>query len=431
VHTRTLWRQDRLDGLWRPLDKRQRVEGTFVEHSISDGTAYHLSYPLSYSGIDWGWIHLGLSPEKFYKDLRALYSRTFAVAMVAIVGGLSGSFIYARRLSVPIQRLDRFARMIAEGDLSQRIHIKTNDEVQSLADSFNHMVEELNRSNQKLIKTARQAGMAEMAVDVLHNVGNVLNSVGVTTQNMKSRISQSKMASFQPLIELIERQGDRLPDFIANDPKGQKLPAYMSALGSHLCDDHQLLTTGLNDLERHVQHIQDIINLQQDYHRTVGLTEKVDVVEVIDDAIALNKAAVERHGICVEKDLEPISLVVLDRHKLLQILTNLIINAKQALHNATSAPKRIAIKMSCPEPKTFRIEVSDNGMGISRENLTRIFQHGFTTRHDGHGFGLHSSAIAAFEMDGTLQAESPGPGRGATFTIELPIRTVEDNHETA
>jgi signal transduction histidine kinase len=430
VHTRTLWRQDHLGGLWLPLDEHRTTDGRFVEHLISDGTAYHLSYPLSYSGIDWGWIHLGLSPEKFYKDSRALYSRTFVVAMLAVVGGLSASFIYARRLSVPIQRLDRFARMIAEGDLSQRIHIKTGDEVQSLAESFNHMVDELNRSKQTLIKTARQAGMVEMAVDVLHNVGNVLNSVGVTTQNMKRRVGQSKMASLQPLIELMEHQGGGLPDFIANDPKGQKLPAYLSALSSHLCEDHRVITAGLNDLERHIQHIQDIIGLQQSYSRTIGLTESVDVAEVIDDAIALNKVSVQRHGICIEKDLEPVSSVVLDRHKLLQILTNLIINAKQALNNGDGAHKRITIKMYCPESAVLRIEVSDNGMGISQQNLTRIFQHGFTTRSDGHGFGLHSSAIAAFEMDGALHADSPGPGGGATFTIELPIRTVENDHET-
>jgi signal transduction histidine kinase len=426
VHTRTQWQQDQLDGLWRPFGEKKTADGRFVEHQISDGTAYHLSYPLNYSGIDWGWIHLGLSPEKFYKDLRVLYTRTFMVAILAVVGGLAASFVYARRLSVPIQRLDRFARMIAEGDLSQRIDIQTGDEVQSLADSFNHMVEELNRSNQELIKTARKAGMAEMAVDVLHNVGNVLNSVGVTAQDLKRKVGQSKMASLQPLIELMEHQGEKLPDYIANDPRGQKLPFYLSALSSHLSDDHQAITTGLNDLERHIQHIQDIVHLQQSYSRTIGLTESVDIVEVIDDAIALNNVAVQRHGIRIKKDLTPMPKVVLDRQKLLQILTNLISNAKQALHNGKVAHKRIYIKLYCPEPEVFSIEVSDNGMGIAQENLTRIFQHGFTTRHDGHGFGLHSSAIAAFEMDGTLQVESLGPGRGATFTIELPIRTVEN-----
>jgi signal transduction histidine kinase len=245
------------------------------------------------------------------------------------------------------------------------------------------------------------------------------------------KVRQSKMASMQPLVDLMENQGDNLPDFIANDPRGRKLPVYLSGLSAHLHEDHRAITDGLNDLERHIMHIQDIVRLQRSYSRTIGLTERVDVVEVIDDAVALNKATVRRHGIRIDKELASIPKVLLDRHKLLQILTNLISNAKQALHNVNVVHKRIHIKMYCPQPKTFRIEVSDNGMGIARENLTRIFQHGFTTRPDGHGFGLHSSAIAASEMDGTLQAASPGPDRGATFTIELPIRTVENAHELA
>jgi signal transduction histidine kinase len=65
--------------------------------------------------------------------------------------------------------------------------------------------------------------------------------------------------------------------------------------------------------------------------------------------------------------------------------------------------------------------VSDNGVGIASENLTRIFNHGFTTRKDGHGFGLHSGALAAREMGGALWAQSDGPGKGATFTLELPL----------
>ena len=429
VHTPALWRQDQLDGLWRPHSGEEDLSGKFVTHDFSDGKAYHLSYPLSYSGIEWGWVHLGLAPEKFYKDLRALYIQTFVTALLAVVGGLIVSFVYARRLSIPIQRLDRFARKLADGNLSQRIDIQTGDEVQSLADSFNHMVGELNRSNRKLIKTARQAGMAEIAMDVLHNVGNVLNSVGITTQDLIGKVRQSKMASLQPLVDLMENQGDNLSDFIAHDPRGRKLPAYLSELCTRLNEEHRTMTAGLNDLERHILHIQDIVRLQQSFSRTIGLTERADIVDVIDDAIALNRDAITRHGIRIKKDLAPLPKVVLDRHKLLQILTNLISNAKQAFNNGNVIHKQIHIRMYCPQPKTFRIEVSDNGMGIAQENLTRIFQHGFTTRQDGHGFGLHSSAIAAFEMEGTLQAESPGIDRGATFAIELPIRNVVNGHE--
>ncbi len=343
IHTRTRWEQGELDGLWKPFKKAGDRGGKFVQHKMSDGQAYHLSYPLSYSGIDWGWIHLGLSPEKFYKDLRAIYTRTLLVALLAVGGGLIASFLYARRLTVPIQRLDRFAQKLAGGDLTQRIDIQTGDEVQSLADSFNHMVEELNQSNRELVKTARQAGMAEMAVDVLHNVGNVLNSVGITTQELKRKVQNSRMASLQPVVDLMKNQGADLSRFLADDPKGQKLPDYLAALGVHLSEDHQAITGGLDDLERHIQHLQDIIRLQQSYSRTIGLTERVNILEVIDHAEALNIDAIKKNGIRVVKHLEPLPKVVLDRQKLLQILTNLISNAKQAFHDIDVDPKQIGI----------------------------------------------------------------------------------------
>jgi len=430
IHTRSRWEQGQLDGLWKPFSNAGGTNGKLVAHNMSDGQAYHLSYPLSYSGIDWGWIHLGLSPEKFYKDLRAIYTRTLLVALLAVGGGLVASFLYARRLTVPIQRLDRFAQKLAEGDLTQRIDIQTGDEVQSLADSFNHMVEELNQSNRELVKTARQAGMAEMAVDVLHNVGNVLNSVGITTQELKRKVQKSRMASLQPLVDLMKSEETNLVQFLTEDPRGKKLPDYLSALGLHLREDHQAIAGGLGDLERHIQHLQDIIRLQQSYSRTVGLTERVNILEVIDHAEALNVDAIKKNGIRVVKHLEPLPKVVLDRQKLLQILTNLISNARQAFHDTDVDPKQIEISLYGHRSNAVQITVSDNGIGIAEENLTRIFQHGFTTRRDGHGFGLHSSAIAAVEMNGTLWAESMGPGKGATFILELPLRTMESENET-
>lgn len=430
IHTRTGWEQSQLDGLWRPFSETGITKGKFVKNSLSGGQAFHVSYPLEYAGISWGWIHLGLSPEKFYKDLRAIYTRTLLVALLAVVGGLMASFLYARRLTIPIQRLDQFAQKLAGGDLTQRIDIQTGDEVQSLADSFNHMVEELNRSNRELVKTARQAGMAEMAVDVLHNVGNVLNSVGITAQDLKRKVSNSRMDSLQPVVDLMKTQGDNLPRFIADDPRGRKLTAYLSALDAHLREDHRNIKGGVDDLERHIQHLQDIIRLQQNYSRIIGLTEMVRIVDVIDDAEALNIDAIRKHGIRLVKHLEPLPEVVLDRQKLLQILTNLISNARQAFNDTDTIDKQVTISLRhCPSDQIL-ISVSDNGVGIAQENLTRIFQHGFTTRREGHGFGLHSSAIAASEMDGILTVESSGPGKGATFTLELPLRTMESENET-
>lgn len=122
----------------------------------------------------------------------------------------------------------------------------------------------------------------------------------------------------------------------------------------------------------------------------------------------------------VERDFRPAPPVRVDKHKILQILTNLLRNAKHAVEDFGRPAGRIAVTIDADGERS-RIAVTDNGVGIAPENLTRIFRHGFTTKKNGHGFGLHSGANAAKEMSGRLSVHSAGPGTGATFTLELPV----------
>ncbi|WP_272426852.1 sensor histidine kinase [Polyangium jinanense] len=127
-------------------------------------------------------------------------------------------------------------------------------------------------------------------------------------------------------------------------------------------------------------------------------------------------------GAVVERALSPLPRVLCDKHKVLQIVLNLLANAKWALDEREGEGKRLAVRLARPAEDRVRIQIIDNGVGIDSALLTKIFQHGFTTRKGGHGFGLHSSALVARAMGGTLAAESEGPGHGATFTLEFPFR---------
>ncbi len=117
----------------------------------------------------------------------------------------------------------------------------------------------------------------------------------------------------------------------------------------------------------------------------------------------------------------PVPQVTVDKHKALQILVNLLRNAKHAMDEFETSEKRLTLRIRQQDDSIVALSVIDTGCGIPPENLTRIFSHGFTTRRDGHGFGLHSAALAAQQMGGRLLAHSDGPGRGATFTFELPL----------
>jgi C4-dicarboxylate-specific signal transduction histidine kinase len=176
---------------------------------------------------------------------------------------------------------------------------------------------------------------------------------------------------------------------------------------------------------RYTEHIGTIVKLQQNYTRTPRLNEPTHLVELLEDALRINSAGLTRHEVRVERHLSPVPQLLTDKHKVLMILVNLISNAKYALDEAPAEQRCLTLRVEAPVAGRVRIEVRDNGMGIAPELLTRIFQHGFTTREEGHGFGLHSSALAAQELGGTLTAHSDGPGRGATFTLELPCTPPE------
>jgi two-component system, NtrC family, sensor kinase len=141
----------------------------------------------------------------------------------------------------------------------------------------------------------------------------------------------------------------------------------------------------------------------------------------MEDALQMNAAALSRHGIMVSRSYAETPLIAVDKHKILQIFVNLIRNAKYAIDAAARRDKRIDITITLRNETHVAITVKDNGIGIDPDNLTRIFSHGFTTKKDGHGFGLHSGALAAKEMGGSLSAFSEGPGTGAAFTLELPL----------
>ena len=279
---------------------------------------------------------------------------------------------------------------------------------------------EVERVHKQLLTASHQAGMAEVATGVLHNVGNVLNSVNVSAGLVTERLRTSRVSGLARLARLLKDQGDRLAQFLTDDSRGRTVPAYLEQLATHLEQERLEVGKELAGLILNVDHIKEIVSMQQSYARVSGVVDTVALADLVEDAIKIHGGAYARHGITLARDYEQLPPVSVDKHKVLQILVNLIHNSKYAC-DATNLPeKRVTIRIRASGADRAKIEVADTGVGIPAENLTRIFSQGFTTRKGGHGFGLHSAALAANELGGTLTAHSDGPGHGATFALELP-----------
>ena len=281
--------------------------------------------------------------------------------------------------------------------------------------------EELESLNRRLLESSRQAGMAEVATGVLHNVGNVLNSVNVSSTLICDQVRNSRAARLRDVVLLLNKNSADLGNFITNDPKGKIIPGYLTSLSERLAAEQQDLLKELELLIKNVEHIKEIVAMQQNYARVSGIIESLSVRALVEDALQMNAAALARHGILVVRDFHEVPVISVDKHKVLQILVNLIRNAKYAIDAAARREKRLSVAIKVNDKQMIEITVSDNGIGIAPENLTRIFSHGFTTKRDGHGFGLHSGALAAKEMGGSLSAFSDGAGKGATFVLLLPV----------
>jgi signal transduction histidine kinase len=298
--------------------------------------------------------------------------------------------------------LGRIERTLAEGtvklreaneQLEERVGQRTSQLRMANADLQHEIArrekaqQELVAAQTQLLAASRQAGMAEVATSVLHNVGNVLNSVSVSACLVCDRLKQSRVANIPRVAALLNENAADLNHFMAHDPKGQPLLRYLDELGRHLGEEQSGILKELESLRENVEHIEEIVSVQQRNAKAVGVNEKARMADLIEDVLRMTSDSLSRHRIQVKREYEPgLPEITVDKHKVFQILANLIHNARQACDARGRADKRLTIRVA-REDNYVIVIVSDNGIGIPPENLTRIFNHGFTTRKDGTVLG--------------------------------------------
>ena len=396
-----------------------------------------------------GWTFATILPEG------VVSAAAFQVARYVLLFGLVSLilelaimyWVLRHQITRPLLTFTQAADQVASGDFRVTLEASRDDELGRLAQAFRLMAQEVQRREEalrqanegleqrvqertqelqevhrQLVETARQVGRAEIASNVLHNVGNVLNSVLISALSAQERLAGMKAESLERVTDLLEEHQADLSTFLTQDNRGRNTLPFLRQLATHLQTERQEAMNLLSDVGRHTEHISAIVKLQQNYARAPQkLAEPTQLAELVEDALRINQAALERHSIQVERHLAQVAPVTLEKHKVLMILINLISNAKYAMDELPPEERRMTVNLRTLVDGRIQLAVSDKGVGIAPEMLTRIFQHGFTTRKEGHGFGLHSSALAAQEMGGSLIAHSEGPGKGATFTLELPV----------
>ena len=278
----------------------------------------------------------------------------------------------------------------------------------------------LDRSRAELVKAARLAGMSEVATGILHNVGNALNSVGVSVQQAHGLLTRTRLPKLRKLVGLIQDPEVGLGGALASHPKGPPFLEYLPAVAESLEADHRDTLQELSSLHRGFDRIVELIQSQQEYARHSNFAEPARAEEILEGALVLsNQVLGEDAELRVITEVEVEREVHVHKHKLIEVLVNLINNARQAMACGDHAA---LLKLGALERGgSLRLTVEDNGVGIPPERLRTIFNHGFSTKDDARGYGLHAAANAAAEMSGSLEAFSDGPGSGATFVLEVPL----------
>ena len=317
------------------------------------------------------------------------------------------------------QKLARKMDQLEQSNMEQERLIHSMQEKNQI---IQQQSDELRSTQNQLLEAARKAGMAEIATSVLHNVGNLLNTAVTSSAIIRETIDSSKLSTMRRLNELLMTHNHDFVQFVTQDSRGQKLPTFLQELYEVLFREQGVMRQKMFALNESIEQIRQIIALQHRYVGVAGVTEKLSIQGLIQDAVKLFLESFKRHDITVIQDLSPsVPEILVEKHKILQILMNVLKNACDATKSTSHGHRIVHIRLFLRDPSTACIDITDNGGGIKPENLNRIFNFGFTTKSDGHGFGLHSCANMAREMGGALTAKSEGEGKGATFSLLLPI----------
>ncbi len=288
-----------------------------------------------------------------------------------------------------------------------------------------HSKERIDKLNSDLLNMAHQAGMAEVAISVLHNIGNVLNSVGVSVSMLKENMNKPIYKKVTQVAVMLKDHESSLIDYFQTDEQGQLLLRYLVVLFKEIEQNKSVLDVEVNHLQKQFNIISSVLEAENRAVTRAPVTEKVILSELVELSIPiiLTEESMLTQNITIKKDYRYNSFIMTDKIHLMQLIINLLKNAKESIMAVQEdCPRKIFISIEVKaSTEQVELRVRDNGVGISPENMLKIFTFGFSTKIKGHGYGLHNGALIAKQLGGSLQVESEGIGKGAEFILLLPV----------
>jgi signal transduction histidine kinase len=362
--------------------------------------------------------------------LSNLFQKSFSapiVLLVSLVKKVSGSGDYSLRIGDKLGTIatEEFNVLAREFD-KMLSGIQTRDELikqanQTLEFKIEERSLELKKVQKIALQNAHSLGMAEISNGILHNIGNIVNSANISISEISSVLTDSKMVGFLKANDLLKNNKNNLEFYLTQDPSGKLLPQYFLHIGEVISRELEKVNLETQNLAKKIHLIKDVVITQQSYARGDILNEEIHMAKLLEEIISMQNSSFSRHSIQIVRKFQEIPTVQSQKIKVSHILLNLLKNAKEAM-DSTDASKRILTVETEYDEKNglVLVKVSDTGEGILPENLNKIFNHGFTTKKKGHGFGLHFCANAMKEMGGSLTVQNNTTG--VTFVLGFKVK---------
>lgn len=394
-----------------------------------DGVAVLSAYtPINIGDLNWVMIAEISQQEAFdsVSNLRLIMILTIGFVMVLVIFMASqfapGKALERAKKSMSLAKDEA----LKNKELSEALEIQVNQRTQELVRNNLELQKEikerekadkrLRAAHEKLVDNAHKAGMAEMAADTLHNVGNVLNSIKTSSSVIREILHDNPEKKLSLVCELIKKNESNIEAFLLKTPDGKKVIEYILMLDNEFKDVFSNISHNTERLHEKINTIAEIVAAQQSYAGTVFQKDSANFIDIIEDALELTSVRLNENGIKISKNFSSVPTLTLQKTKVLHTLVNLINNAIDALLVNDINNRLLDLKVYTEEPDLI-MNITDNGAGITEDDLQKIFTHGYTTKENGFGFGLHSSANYLQEMGASIKAYSQGSGKGATFIL--------------